>query len=167
MGSASQAAGSGIGVIGGLFGLDRAETARWAACFVVVAGFHAMAALSFVRSRQSSDFEAGAPVVMLELPEAPAAATAPPSDLAPGPPEMETEATPPPKEETKPPEEEAEVALPDSRAAQAAAAGRATRGDCDAIRRAAAIHLGAPHAGRRGSNACRNDPLAERARRPS
>jgi periplasmic protein TonB len=112
MGSALQTAGRGMGVIGGLFGLDRAETARWAACFIVVAGLHAMAALSFVRSPPSSDFEAGAPVVMLELPEVPAAPTAPPSDLAPGPPEMETEATPPPKEETKPPEEEAEVALP-------------------------------------------------------
>jgi protein TonB len=112
MGSALQAAGRGAGALGGLFGFDRAETARWATCFVVVAGLHAMAALSFVRSPQPSDFEAGAPVVMLELPEVPIAATAPPSDLAPGPPEMETEATTPPKEETKPPEEEAEVALP-------------------------------------------------------
>jgi protein TonB len=112
MGSALQGAGRGAGALGGLFGFDRAETARWATCFVVVAGLHAMAALSFVRSPQPSDFEAGAPVVMLELPEVPIAATAPPSDLAPGPPEMETEATTPPKEETKPPEEEAEVALP-------------------------------------------------------
>jgi protein TonB len=112
MESASQVAGRGVSAVGGLFGFDRAETVRWAVCFVVVAGLHGMAALSFVRSRQSSDFEAGAPVVMLELPEVPSAPTAPPSDLAPGPPEMETEATPPPKEETKPPEEEAEVALP-------------------------------------------------------
>jgi len=91
---------------------DRTETVRWAACFVVVVAAHAMAALSLVQSPEVSDFEAGAPVVMLELPEAPAAPTTPPSDLAPGPPEMESEPTPPPKEETKPPEEEAEVALP-------------------------------------------------------
>jgi hypothetical protein len=112
MGSASQAAGRGVSAFGGHFGFDRTETVRWAMCFLLVAGLHAMAALSFVRSPQSSEFEAGAPVVMLELPEMTAAPTTPPSDLAPGPPEMESEPTPPPKEETKPPEEEAEVALP-------------------------------------------------------
>jgi periplasmic protein TonB len=112
MGSASQAAGRSVSVLDELFGVDRIEALRWAACFVVVASLHATIALSFVRSPEASDFEAGAPVVMLDLPEVPAAPTAPPSDLAPGPPEMETEATPPPKEETKPPEEEAEVALP-------------------------------------------------------
>jgi hypothetical protein len=103
MGSASRAAGRSASVLGAFFGWDRTETVRWTACFVVVAGLHAMAALSFVRSLRSSDFEAGAPVVMLELPEITAAPTAPPSDLAPGPPEMETEPTPPPKEEVKPP----------------------------------------------------------------
>jgi periplasmic protein TonB len=112
MGSALQAAGRGVSAFGGHFGFDRTETVRWAMCFLLVAGLHAMAALSFVRSPQSSEFEAGAPVVMLELPEMTAAPTTPPSDLAPGPPEMESEPTPPPKEETKPPEEEAEVALP-------------------------------------------------------
>ena len=85
---------------------------RWAACFLVVVAAHAVAALSLVESHESSDFEAGAPVVMLELPEMSAAPTTPPSDLAPGPPEMESDATPPPKEETKPVEQEAEVALP-------------------------------------------------------
>ncbi|MBV9970002.1 MAG: hypothetical protein JO228_08460, partial [Xanthobacteraceae bacterium] len=111
MGSASHAAERNI--LAELYGLDRVEALRWAVCFVVVAGLHAMVALSFVRAPQTSDFEAGAPVVMLELPEVPAAPSAPPSDLAPGPPEMETEQTPPPKEETKPPEEIAEVALPE------------------------------------------------------
>jgi periplasmic protein TonB len=113
MGSASQSAGRGVSVLGELLGFDRIETVRWAACFVVVASLHAAVALSFVRAPQSSDFEAGAPVVMLELPEVTSAPTAPPSDLAPGPLEMETEPTPPPKEETKPPEEVAEVALPE------------------------------------------------------
>jgi len=42
----------------------------------------------------------------------PAAPSTPPSDLAPGPPETESDPTPPPKEETKPIEQEAEVALP-------------------------------------------------------
>jgi protein TonB len=46
---------------------------------------------------------------MLELPAAP---STPPSDLAPGPPEEQSDPTPPPKEETKPIEQEAEVALP-------------------------------------------------------
>jgi periplasmic protein TonB len=68
--------------------------------------------LSLLQSPEASDFEAGAPVVMLELPEIAAVPTTPPSDLAPGPPEEPTEATPPPKEETKPMEEEAELALP-------------------------------------------------------
>jgi periplasmic protein TonB len=113
VGSVSRAARRSVSVLGELFGFDRADSVRWALCFVAVATLHAMAALSFVRSQQSSDFEAGAPTVMLELPEMTAAPTAPPSDLAPGPPEMETEPTPPPKEETKPPEEMAEVALPE------------------------------------------------------
>jgi periplasmic protein TonB len=95
-----------------LFRIDRADTVRWIACFVVVVAAHGMAALSLLESHEASDFDAGAPVVMLELPEAPAAPSTPPSDLAPGPPEMESEPTPPPKEETKPIEQEAEVALP-------------------------------------------------------
>jgi protein TonB len=95
-----------------LFRVDRADAVRWIACFVVVVAAHGTAALSLLESREASDFDAGAPVVMLELPEAPAAPSMPPSDLAPGPPEMESEPTPPPKEETKPIEEVAEVALP-------------------------------------------------------
>jgi protein TonB len=95
-----------------LFRIDRADTARWIACFVVVVAAHSMAALTLLPSTEASDFDAGAPVVMLELPEAPAAPSTPPSDLAPGPPETESDPTPPPKEETKPIEEEAEVALP-------------------------------------------------------
>jgi periplasmic protein TonB len=101
-----------VSVFDPLLRLDRTDAVRWAACFVVVAAAHGMAALSLWESPEASDFEAGAPVVMLELPEIAAAPTTPPSDLAPGPPEMESEPTPPPKEETKPPEEEAEVALP-------------------------------------------------------
>jgi protein TonB len=95
-----------------LFRTDRADTARWIACFVVVVAAHSVAALTLLPSTEASDFDAGAPVVMLELPEIAAAPTTPPSDLAPGPPETESDPTPPPKEETKPIEQEAEVALP-------------------------------------------------------
>jgi periplasmic protein TonB len=95
-----------------LFRVDRADAVRWIACFVVVVAAHGMAALSLMPSTEASDFDAGAPVVMLELPEIASAPTTPPSDLAPGPPETQSEPTPPPKEETKPIEQEAEVALP-------------------------------------------------------
>ena len=93
-------------------GMDRAETARWTVCFAAVMAAHALAALSLLSSPPASDFDAGAPVVLLELPEAPASAATPPSDLAPGPPQAESEPTPPKEQETKPPEQEAEVALP-------------------------------------------------------
>ena len=99
-------------VAGRLLRVDRADAVRWIACFIVVAAAHVMAALTLLPSTEASDFDAGAPVVMLELPEMPAAPSTPPSDLAPGPPETETDPTPPPKEETKPIEQEAEVALP-------------------------------------------------------
>ena len=93
-------------------GIDRADTARWTLCFAAVVALHALAALSLRPSFEASDFDTGAPVVLLELPEAPASLATPPSDLMPGPPEAESEPTPPKEEETKPPEQEAEVALP-------------------------------------------------------
>jgi len=87
---------------------------RWGLCFAAAVAAHGAAALALLLNPSSdSDFDAGAPVVMIELPEAPAAFATPPSDLAPGPTEPESEQTPPPKEETKPPEEVAEVALPE------------------------------------------------------
>jgi protein TonB len=95
-----------------LLRVDRSDSVRWIACFVLVVAAHGMIALSLMPSTAASDFDAGAPVIMLELPEIAAAPTTPPSDLAPGPPETESEPTPPPKEETKPIEQEAEVALP-------------------------------------------------------
>jgi periplasmic protein TonB len=94
-------------------GIERTEATRWALCFVAVVAAHLSAALWFLPSREpASEFDAGAPVVMLELPEALASSAAPPSDLTPGPPEAESEPTPPKEEKTKPPEQEAEVALP-------------------------------------------------------
>jgi protein TonB len=94
-------------------GNSRHDAMRWSVCFAVAIAAHGAAALALLLNPSSdSDFDAGAPVVMIELPEAPAAFATPPSDLAPGPNEPESEQTPPPKEETKPPEEVAEVALP-------------------------------------------------------
>jgi protein TonB len=94
-------------------GFDRAETARWTLCFAAVVAAHCLAAIWLLPAHDlASDFDAGAPVVMLELPEVVASAATPPSDLAPAPTEAESAPTPPKEEQTKPPEEVAEVALP-------------------------------------------------------
>jgi periplasmic protein TonB len=96
------------------FESSRRGALRWSICFAIVVAAHGAAALALLRQALSdSDFDAGAAIVMIELPEAPAAFATPPTELAPGPTEPETEQTPPPKEETKPPEEVAEVALPE------------------------------------------------------
>jgi protein TonB len=88
---------------------------RWGLSFAAVAAAHGAAVLALLSSPPSweSGFVAGAAVVMIDLPAAPAAMPTPPSDLAPGPEEALSEATPPPKEETKPPELMADVALPE------------------------------------------------------
>jgi periplasmic protein TonB len=94
-------------------GFDRAETARWTLCFAAVVAAHGLAAFWFLPAHDvASEFDAGAPVVMLELPELVATSATPPSDLAPAPTEAESAPTPPKEEQTKPPEEVAEVALP-------------------------------------------------------
>src|SRR5215470_2401103 len=91
----------------------RRDALQWGICFAVAVALHGAAAVALLHHALSdSGFDAGAPVVMIELPEAPAAFATPPTELAPGPTEPETEQTPPPKEEAKPPEEVAEVALP-------------------------------------------------------
>jgi len=91
----------------------RKDTARWLVCGATVLVAHGVGALALLSSFEtSSDFDAGAPVVMLELPEMAAAPAIPPNDLAPGPLQPETEPSPPTKEEIKPRETEAEVALP-------------------------------------------------------
>ena len=92
----------------------RAEFARWATCFAIVATAHGLGALALMNiSSEASDFGIDVPVVMLELPESLITSEAPAPDLPPGPiEERESEQTPPPKEETKPPEPEAEVTLP-------------------------------------------------------
>ncbi|HSV23265.1 MAG TPA: energy transducer TonB [Xanthobacteraceae bacterium] len=96
------------------FGNLRHDAMRWGICFALAIAAHGAAAWALLLNPSSdSDFDAGAPVVMIELPKAPAAFATPPSDLTPGPTEPESERTPPPKEETKPPEEVAEVALPE------------------------------------------------------
>jgi periplasmic protein TonB len=93
---------------------SRRDATRWSVCFAVVIAAHGSAALALLHhAPYDSDFDAGAPVVMIELPESPVAFATPPTELAPGPTEPETEQAPPPKEETKPPEEVAEAALPE------------------------------------------------------
>jgi periplasmic protein TonB len=87
---------------------------RWGLSFAGVAAAHAAAVLALLYSPPSSeaDFVAGAAVVMIDLPQAPAPAPpVPATDLPLGPEEMPVEQNPPPKEETKPPEQMAEVAL--------------------------------------------------------
>jgi periplasmic protein TonB len=86
---------------------------RWALSFALVAAAHAAAALTLLNGPPSEDsgFLAGAPVVMIDLPQAPAAPAVPAFDLPLGPEAMPIEQTPPLKEETKPPEQMADVAL--------------------------------------------------------
>jgi periplasmic protein TonB len=96
------------------FRATRDDAARWGICFAVAVAAHAAVALLFLlKPSPDDDFGVDAPVVILELPESFVISTAPPTDLAPGPKQEESEATPPPKEETKPPEQQAEVALPE------------------------------------------------------
>jgi periplasmic protein TonB len=90
----------------------RPET-RWSICFAVVLLGHAAVALAFLNKWEESDFGVDAPIVTIELPESFVTAATPPTDLAPGPKEEESEATSIRKEETKPPEPEAEVAIPE------------------------------------------------------
>jgi len=143
------------------FGNLRHDAMRWGICFALAIAAHGAAAWALLLNPSSdSDFDAGAPVVMIELPEAPTAFATPPSDLTPGPTEPESERTPPPKEETKPPEEVAG-------AAQAATADRGEAADRDALDRYDASAYSTR--GRCGCAACgsRRPPLGKRARCPS
>jgi len=90
----------------------RADAVHWAVCCALVLVAHGAAALALLSAPEPADFDAGAPVVLLELPEVAAAPAVPPNDVMPGPPAPESEPMPTPREETKPPEHEAEVALP-------------------------------------------------------
>lgn len=87
---------------------------RWGLSFAAVAAAHAAAGLWLLNSAPAADsgFLAGAAVVMLDLPQAPAPAPQfPVTDLPPGPEVPAVEQAPPPKEETKPPEQFTEVTL--------------------------------------------------------
>jgi protein TonB len=96
-------------------GTPRHDVLCWGVCFAVAAAAHAAAVVTLLRAPPSSDadFVAGTPLVMIDLPATPAPASAPPTNLPPGPQETPSEQAPPPKEETKPPEQVAEVALPE------------------------------------------------------
>jgi protein TonB len=92
----------------------RRDAVRWSICFAVVLAVHGAAALAVLYTPSpDSEFGVDAPVVTIDLPESLLQSATPPTDLAPGPMQEESEATPPPKEETKPPETEAEVAMPE------------------------------------------------------
>lgn len=94
-------------------GTPRRDSLRWGFCFAVAVAAHGAAAFAFLHDAPAdSGFDAGAPVVTIELSEAPAAPATTPSDMAPEPAEPESERTSPPKEETKLPLDVAEVALP-------------------------------------------------------
>jgi len=96
------------------FGNPRHDAMRWSLCLAVAMAAHGGAALALLNTPAAhSDFGAGASVVMIELPETPANFAIPPSDLAPGPTEPESEQTPPSREKAKEPEQTAEVALPE------------------------------------------------------
>jgi periplasmic protein TonB len=71
--------------------MSGSEFLRWAACAVVVVAAHGFIALAIASRPDDFDLEAGAPVVMIELAPISVAPPAPPSDLAPGPQQPETE----------------------------------------------------------------------------
>jgi periplasmic protein TonB len=92
----------------------RAEAARWTICFAAVVTSHALAAFVLLhRFEAASDFDAGAPAVLIDLPQA-AAPPMPPNDLEPLP-DPQTDPTPPvPDELIKPPPDAmAEISLPE------------------------------------------------------
>jgi protein TonB len=96
-----------------LFGFARRDEARWPICLAVVLLAHGAIALAFLNKSEEPDFGVDAPIVTIELPESLLTLSTPPTDLAPGPREEESEATPAPKEEIKPPEPESDVAIPE------------------------------------------------------
>jgi periplasmic protein TonB len=94
---------------------SRPDSLRWAACFIAVLACHGLAALALLSSSAApSDFDAGAPVVMLDLPEVAAAPMTARNDVEPAPPEPQTQPFPPVLEDhPMPPEAEAEIAVPE------------------------------------------------------
>ena len=74
-----------------------ADTLRWGACFALALSFHvAGAAALLARWSEDSDPVANAPVIMIELAALPVAPATKPSDLPPGPQQIETPPEPEP-----------------------------------------------------------------------
>jgi protein TonB len=94
---------------------SQADNLRWAACFIVVLACHGLAALALLSgSAASSDFDAGAPAIMLDLSEMVAAPLMPPNDVEPAPQQPQAQPLPPPPDDRQmPPEAEAEIAVPE------------------------------------------------------
>jgi TonB family protein len=80
---------------------------RLAMCFEVALFAHVVGALALISAPEPPDYGVEGPVVTLDLPESLVTTVTPPTDLALGPKEEASEATPAPKQETKPPEPEA------------------------------------------------------------
>jgi protein TonB len=88
---------------------------RWAACFIAVLACYGLTALLLLgSSTEPSDFDAGAPVVMLDLSEVVAAPLTARNDVEPAPREPQVQPLPPPPEDhPTPPEPEGEIAAPE------------------------------------------------------
>ena len=93
--------------------MPRHDVITWAICFAIVLSAHIGVAVALISEPEPSEFGIEGPVVTVDLPESFVTAIAPPTDLAPGPKEEQSEATPPPPDETKPPEPDADVAMPE------------------------------------------------------
>jgi len=94
---------------------SRPESVRWAACFIAASACHGLAALALLSSSAApSDFDAGAPVVMLDLSEVASAPVTARNDVEPALQEPQTQPLPPPPQDHPiPPEAEAEIAVPE------------------------------------------------------
>jgi periplasmic protein TonB len=81
-------------------GVERADLLRWTLCAGAVALAHGLVVLALLARPDYADTEVGAPVVMIELAPITAAPSAPESDLAPGPQQLQAETREQMREET-------------------------------------------------------------------
>ncbi len=87
--------------------MRRAPFVRWTVCGLLVLAAHALALAAFQPNVEEADDDAGAPVAFVDLAPEAAAPPAPPSDLAPGPQQADSQANeseqpPPPPPQTDP-----------------------------------------------------------------
>src|SRR5437763_17011158 len=89
-------------------GIDRRELLRWSFCAGAVALVHALVLLALWARPEYAEPDAGAPVVLIELAPLAVAPSAPETDVAPGPEQLQPETEEKPREE-KPEEKPVEV----------------------------------------------------------